>query len=116
MISRGVHHVSVNVEDLDAGRRFYVDSLGLAEIERPDLDVGGVWLQAGPQQIHLIERPPPPALGQHFSLLVDDLDTALATLGDRGIEIDHLGGIAGVCRQAFLSDPAGNLIELTEPV
>jgi len=116
MISHGVHHVSINVDDLDAGRRFYVDSLGLAEIDRPELNVGGVWLQVGSQQIHLIELPPPPALGQHFSLLVDDLDTALAALADRNVEIDRMGGIAGVCRQAFLSDPAGNLIELTEPV
>ena len=116
MFSSGVHHVSINVVDLGAARQFYVDKLGIPEIDRPELSVGGIWLQAGPQQIHLIERTTPPALGQHFSLVVDDLDATVATLADRGIEIDRFSAIEGVCRQAFLSDPAGNLIELTEPV
>ncbi len=114
MISKGVHHVSVNVDDLEACRRFYVDALELTEIERPELSVGGLWLQVGPQQLHLLELPSPPALGQHFSLAVDDLDAALVMLADRGVEIDRLNTIEGVCRQAFLCDPAGNQIELTE--
>lgn len=108
--------MSINVDDLEACRRFYVEAIGLTEIERPELSVGGLWLQAGPQQIHLLELPCPPALGQHFSLRVDDLDAAVATLADRGIEIDRLNTIEGVCRQGFLSDPAGNQIELTETI
>ncbi len=35
----GVHHVSINVDDLEAARAFYVDRLGLTErTDRPDLD------------------------------------------------------------------------------
>ncbi len=116
MISSGVHHVSLNVDDLDACRRFYVDGFGMTEIDRPDLGFPGAWLAVGEHEIHLLQGSPPPALGQHYSLRVDDLDATLSTLAERGIEIDRMGGIEGVCRQAFLSDPSGNTVELTQPV
>lgn len=58
----GLHHVSINVDDVDAARAFYVDALGLeVRSDRPNLGFGGAGLQA------------------------------------------------------FLSDPAGNLVELQQP-
>ena len=53
----GIHHVSLNVDDAEAGRAFYQDVLGLALLERPDLGIPGYWLDAGDFQIHLIEIP-----------------------------------------------------------
>ena len=36
MTPLGVHHVSINVDDVEAARRFYVDILGLTErTDRP---------------------------------------------------------------------------------
>jgi catechol 2,3-dioxygenase-like lactoylglutathione lyase family enzyme len=48
-----VHHVSINVSDVDAALVFYVDRLGLVpRTDRPDFGFPGAWLDAGNQQIH----------------------------------------------------------------
>ncbi|MGH9229076.1 MAG: VOC family protein [Acidimicrobiales bacterium] len=111
-----VHHVSINVDDVDAAVTFYVDVLGLARrADRPaDLGVGGAWLDAGAQQVHLIHAPLPTARGQHFALLVDDLDAAVDDLRAQEVEVSDPAPV-GRSRQSFLQDPAGNLIELHEP-
>ena len=41
----GIHHVSINVRDVDAAIRFYVDLLGMQQIERPDRGGPGAWLR-----------------------------------------------------------------------
>ena len=113
MRALAVHHVSINVDDVDAAIAFYVDVLGLTQRQdRPaDLGVDGVWLDAGAQQVHLIHAPPPAARGQHFALLVDDLDAAVDELRGRSVAVSDPVPV-GRSRQSFLEDPAGNLIEL----
>ncbi|HEV8624081.1 MAG TPA: VOC family protein [Acidimicrobiia bacterium] len=107
-----VHHVSINVDNVEAALLFYCDLLGLeARADRPDFAFGGAWLDAGGQQVHLIEGKPPPGLGQHFALLVDDLDATVAELRGRGVEVSDPRPV-GSSRQAFVTDPAGNLVEL----
>jgi catechol 2,3-dioxygenase-like lactoylglutathione lyase family enzyme len=107
-----VHHVSINVDNVDAALRFYTDVLGLLpRTDRPDLGVGGAWLDVGGQQVHLIEGRPPAGLGQHFALLVDDLDGTVAELRARDVEVSDPRPV-GSSRQAFLADPSGNLVEL----
>ena len=107
-----VHHVSINVDDVDAARDFYVDVLGLGlRPDRPDFGFGGAWLDAGGQQVHLIEGKLPTAVGQHFALLVGDLDATVAELRDRGVTVSDPAPV-GSGRQSFLSDPAGNVVEL----
>jgi glyoxylase I family protein len=111
----GVHHVSVNVSDVDAALSFYVDELGLRpRSDRPDLGVGGAWLDAGTQQVHLIEAPVPDNRGQHFALLVEDLDAVVEELRGRGLAVGDPTPI-GRSRQAFITDPSGNTIELHQP-
>ena len=115
-LDSGVHHVSLNVNDVEACLRFYVDLLGLEELPRPDFGFPGAWLSAGPQQIHLIhsdDHSAPP--GQHFAFRVEDLDAACEELQTSGVEVSKPFEIPQVGRQAFLQDPAGNLIELNEP-
>ncbi|MEM7411367.1 MAG: VOC family protein [Myxococcota bacterium] len=112
----GVHHVSLNVDDLDACLSFYVDTLGLTPIERPDLGFPGAWLAFGPQELHLLQVEDHQAPdGQHFAFRVTDLDATLAALDAAGVKATPPFEIPGVCRQAFLKDPAGNLLELNEP-
>lgn len=112
MQPKGVHHVSINVEDVDAAQAFYVGTLGLkARSDRPDFGFGGAWLDAGGQQVHLIEAPTPPAQGQHFALQVEDLDATIADLRGQGVTVSDAVPV-GPNRQAFLSDPAGNQVEL----
>jgi catechol 2,3-dioxygenase-like lactoylglutathione lyase family enzyme len=109
-----VHHVSINVDDVDAALRFYVDVLGMAvRDDRPDFGFGGAWLDVGGQQVHLIEAPPPAGLGQHFAVLVEDLDATIAELRATGLDVSDASPVASN-RQAFVHDPAGNLVELHE--
>jgi glyoxylase I family protein len=110
----GVHHVSINVSDVDKAVAFYTEVLGLTvRADRPDEDivVAGAWLDAGDQQVHLLEAGPPDSLGQHFAVRVADIDAAVAELRDRDIAVSDPSGI-GTGRQAFLTDPSGNLVEL----
>jgi glyoxylase I family protein len=116
MISSGVHHVSINVTDTDAARRFYVDVLGFTELARPDLGFPGAWLQIGEQQLHLLELPMPEHKGQHFALAVADVDSAVGLLRAQGVDVGDPKEISGVCRQAFLFDPSGNQVELNQPI
>jgi len=107
-----VHHVSIMVSDVDEALRFYTGVLGLEpRTDRPDLGVGGAWLDAGGQQLHLVQGDPPPGRGQHFALLIDDLGATITELRGQGLDVSDPRPI-GTSRQAFVSDPSGNLIEL----
>jgi glyoxylase I family protein len=107
-----IHHVSVNVSELAAAREFYTGVLGFTErSDRPQLGVDGVWLDAGPSQVHLIVAEVPPATGQHFAIGVADLDETVAELRGQGLQVSGPHPI-GPARQAFLADPDGNAIEL----
>ena len=111
----GVHHVSINVRDSTESVVFYTEVLGLAtRTDRPDFAIGGAWLDIGDQQVHLIEADVPDNRGQHFAIRVDDLDGTIAELRGRGVEVGDPSSV-GTARQAFLTDPSGNLIELHEP-
>lgn len=111
----GVHHVAINVEDVDAAVEFYTKKLGMTlRTDRPDFGVPGAWLDAGHQQIHLLQVPVPEPRGQHFALHVADLDAVVAELRDGGVTVSDPNPV-GTGRQAFTADPAGNQIELHQP-
>ena len=64
----GVHHVSINVLDVERATAFYVEKLGMRILPRPEIGVAGVWLGAGSQEVHLIASDDPTrAPGQHFA-------------------------------------------------
>ncbi len=108
----GVHHVSLNVPDVDAGVAFYTRILGgVLREDRPDLGFDGAWIDVGDQQVHLLMGAVPPDSGQHFAVQVDDLDAAIGELRATGVVVSDSTSI-GSGRQAFLHDPAGNLVEL----
>jgi len=113
----GVHHVSLNVDDLVTTERFYVDVLGFERIPRPDLGFPGSWLRAGEQEVHLLEiGRVPDDVGQHVAFRVSDLDGAVAHLRDLAIEVSDPKSLPTGARQAFLHDPSGNRLELNQPV
>jgi catechol 2,3-dioxygenase-like lactoylglutathione lyase family enzyme len=110
----GVHHVSINVSDVEAALDFYVNRLGFSQRDdRPDFGFGGAWLDvgAGGQQLHLIEAEPPKSRGQHFAVRVDDLAAVVAELRAAGVEVSDPTPVARSL-QAFCSDPSGNQVEL----
>jgi catechol 2,3-dioxygenase-like lactoylglutathione lyase family enzyme len=107
-----VHHVSINVSDVDEALRFYTEVLGLSQRDdRPDFGFGGAWLDAGGQQVHLIESHSTPAPGQHFAIQVEDLAAVVSELRSRGIRVSDPNPV-GASLQAFLDDPSGNGVEL----
>jgi len=110
-----MHHVQINVPDVEEALRFY-ETLGLTRRDdRPDLGVDGAWLDAGDQQLHLVRRSPPPNVGQHFALEVDDLDAVIGSLRGAGIAVSDPSALAaGLARQASFQDPAGNRVEVRE--
>lgn len=100
------------VADVDEAIRFYTGRLGLrVRDDRPDFGFGGAWLDAGTQQVHLVEGRLPSQTGQHFALLVADLDAVVEELRGAGLELGDPFG-TGVSRQTSVRDPAGNVVEL----
>jgi glyoxylase I family protein len=111
----GVHHVSINVDDLEAARAFYVGVLGFTErVDRPDFPgTPGAWLDVGGQQVHLIVGDVPPRLGQHYAVLVEDVDATVASMRERGMRISDPVEV-GTGLQSFTRDPCGNMVEIHE--
>lgn len=110
----GVHHVSINVADVAAAVAFYTEALGFTtRTDRPDFGFDGAWLDAGPQQLHLIANEVPAPKGQHFAIRVADLDATIAELRAKDVTVSDPSPV-GTGRQAFVSDPSGNLVELHE--
>lgn len=107
-----VHHVALNVSDVEAAVAFYTETLGgTLRGDRPDFGIDGAWIDLGGQQVHLIEAPVPRNLGQHFAIQVGDLEAAVAELRAKGIEVADPVPSAGNL-QTFINDPAGNPVEL----
>lgn len=115
MVMTGIHHVSINVDDVEVAAEFYTDVLGLERLDRPALGFPGAWLRAGGQEVHLlgIQDGKPPKQ-QHFAFLVDDLDDVRERLQKFEAKVSEPNEIAGVCRQSFTHDPSGNMIEFNQ--
>lgn len=121
---RSIDHVTIVVRDLAATRRFYVDLLGMREVQRPPFSFAGQWFQAGATQIHTIleyagSDPAGPGRntrGHHFAFLVPDAAAAARALVARGVELVSPpkyrpdGAV-----QMFVHDPDGHLVELSSP-
>lgn len=107
-----IHHVALNVADVDEGIVFYTEVLGgRLRHDRPDHGIAGAWIDMGTQQVHLVEAPVPRNLGQHFAVRVGDLRATVGELRARGIEVADPVGV-GPNLQTFINDPAGNPVEL----
>lgn len=119
----GFAHVAIAVTELDEARGFYCGILGFDELPRPDLGVDGMWLRVGDLQLHFIETDVMPVPGPgfpHFALHIpaDDWTEKMKELAGAGIEF-LMGPSERVdfgvrVRAAFITDPAGNVVELTD--
>ena len=120
----GYSHVAVMVDDLDAAIGFYRDVLGFAMLPRPDFGPGteGAWLQLGTAQVHLgtVEEMGPRSGFPHMAMHVPTAawDATMAELEARGVAFLMEPGtredFGRPVRAAFICDPAGNVIELTD--
>jgi len=128
-----IDHVGVAVADLDGALALYEDSFGMPVAHRETVDEQGVeavLLDVGDCHVELL-RPlgPETPVGKfldrkgpglhHVAYRVDDIDRALATLSERGIELIDSEPRVGIrnSRVAFLHPRATGsvLTEIVEP-
>jgi lactoylglutathione lyase len=117
-MSNSIHHVNVMVDDLDAAIAFYGDVLGFERAPTPDLGFPAQFFSVGDgQEIHVNELGDVHPERSHFCVRLDDFNGAFARALAAGVFETETWGQArrlpsGVM-QAFVRDPAGNLIELS---
>jgi catechol 2,3-dioxygenase-like lactoylglutathione lyase family enzyme len=114
----GLRHLALNVRQLDAMKRFYVDVLGFGVEWEPDAD--NIYLSSGIDNLALHRAPGggPAGAGalDHLGLIVrepSDVDAWAAFLESRGVPLDakprtHRDG----ARSCYFKDPDGNHIQI----
>ena len=121
----GLRHLALNVRDLPAMRRFYVDVLGFSVEWEPDAD--NLYLSSGIDNLALhcsarLRSPDDassfgvPGALDHLGVIVrtaDDVDRWAAFLESRGVTLDaqprtHRDG----ARSCYFSDPDGNRVQI----
>jgi len=119
----GFSHVAIVCTDLQEARRFYIDLLGFEELPRPDFGVPGMWLRVGDLQLHFIEHDVMPVPGPgfpHVALHVSKERWAEVIERLRSEGVAFLGppsermDFGVTVRAAFVTDPSGNVLELTD--
>jgi catechol 2,3-dioxygenase-like lactoylglutathione lyase family enzyme len=98
-----------------AARDFYVNLLGLREVSEspgPGKE-GGLWLEAGGVELHLIVEEPPAEsnIEPHLGLGCGDLARVKSRLLAAGVTVE---GRAGE-RKLWARDPFGNRLEIHAP-
>jgi catechol 2,3-dioxygenase-like lactoylglutathione lyase family enzyme len=114
-----LHHVSLNVRDLEKSKQFYNGMLGLQEIERPAFDFAGAWFAVGRvQQLHLIvyegetlRRNGINSRDGHFAIKVRSYKETLTWLESRGLVFDARPYSKAGFPQIYVLDPDNNIIE-----
>jgi catechol 2,3-dioxygenase-like lactoylglutathione lyase family enzyme len=107
--------IALFTDDVESARAFYERLVGTApEAEWP----GGAIFAAGDVKVLVHERPVAMAEGppneDHFAFAVPDLESACADLRSSGVDLlleprDYPWG-----RSAYLRDPDGRLVELSQ--
>ena len=100
----------------DAAVGFYEQLLGVPRVPKPDhlAARGGCWFEDGDLKIHLgVDGEFRPARKAHPALLVDDLQTMIASLRAAGVPVIDDEPLQGYDR-VYVEDPFGNRIELME--
>ena len=134
-MARRLDHVGLNVADLEAAERWYVEAFGYVRelavrLDAFELDIVMLVHPDGGDRLELLHRPgsrrglraadPPEAvLTEGFGHVafdvrgVDDTFDRLVALGARPVMTPRPSPEPGV-RMAFVADPEGNLLELLD--
>ena len=112
----GLDHVNIRTNDVDACRRFYVDSLGFEEGYRPDFDVPGIWLYLdGAPVVHIIETDESLSESSgsidHIAFRAHHFDKFTARLKAEGIDYEDREIPGMDLHQLFCFDPHGIKVE-----
>jgi glyoxylase I family protein len=145
MATLRLHHVNVTSDDMSILTKFYGEALGLSLLPSPPMiatsasgttDGDAAWdnsakfFEAGDPnelQIHATQRQPylawqeghsvNPLIQGHFAFRTDDIEEIKQQLTEHGIPFDDWGiwSVEG-WHQIFLTDPAGNMIEIHQVI
>jgi catechol 2,3-dioxygenase-like lactoylglutathione lyase family enzyme len=112
-----LNHIALHVADLERSVAFYREVLRLVPIPRPAFDFPGAWFQLGAvQELHLIGGRSVEThshnRGNHWALLIDDMDAWEADFRARGVEYLPRRTRPDGAYQIYLVDPDGHYIEL----
>ncbi|MCH2211399.1 MAG: VOC family protein [Fuerstiella sp.] len=120
-----IDHVTIVVKDLKRSREFYVDLLGMEEVDRPNFSFSGAWFRAGATLLHLIEEHAESGVAgtsvdrsrnsrcHHFAFEVADARAAAGVLRDRGVSLlQEVKLRPDGAVQMFVGDPDGHVVEL----
>jgi catechol 2,3-dioxygenase-like lactoylglutathione lyase family enzyme len=125
-----LHHVSIDVRNLERALAFYRDILGLVPLPRPDFPVKGAWLQCGDRQVHLVVHEGETLRRSlavdnndgHFAMNTDDFEGVVTLLAAHGYDetaiegdprrlVVKRTGAAGFA-QLYVLDPDRNVVEI----
>ncbi|MDE3248343.1 MAG: VOC family protein [Bacteroidota bacterium] len=127
LLLQQIHHIAIICSNYAVSKKFYTETLGLTIVQetyRAERESYKLDLKVGDQyQIELFSFPSPPARPgwpeacglRHLAFSVDDLDTSIAHLQQKGVatepvRVDELTGK----RFTFFQDPDGLPLELYE--
>jgi catechol 2,3-dioxygenase-like lactoylglutathione lyase family enzyme len=112
----GLHHVALEVRDLEAALLFYCGIIGLREIPVPHdvLQQGIRWLELPEgRMLHLIKTDGADRQERaHVALSVPDVSLWREYLIAKGVELVAPKVSLYVAERLFIRDPSGNLLEL----
>ena len=116
MSIQGMNHFNVLTDDVEATRRFYVDVIGLAEGDRPDLGFDGAWLYAGGRPILHVSKARLPGeragVIDHMAFTATDLKATVKRLEGKGVKYTLRQQAGTRIWQIFCHDPMGAKVEL----
>ena len=116
---------SFAVDDIDAARKFYGETLGIEVEEVPPHGLLGLKVGEGPGVMVYPKEDHEPAVFTVLNFPVADVEAAVAELEGRGIRFERYAGTPmetdekGVFRGggpliAWFKDPAGNVVSVVE--
>jgi catechol 2,3-dioxygenase-like lactoylglutathione lyase family enzyme len=120
MRTSGINHVSIHANDLEASVRFYVELLDAVLLDTPNFGVPVQWIGLGETQLHVFLRDEcVPQTYHHFAITVEELEPVYRRAEAMGAFDNahgaHLIELPGDIAQAYVRDPAGNLMEINTP-
>ena len=115
----GLHHVQLALPQGGeaACRQFYVEVLGLTEVQKPPVLAarGGLWVRADDLEIHLgVEEDFRPQKKAHPGILVGDIDALARRIESFNLAVEWDDNFPGL-RRFYLSDNNGNRLEFLSP-
>ena len=123
MVSSRFTHTSILAKDLDESVAFYEEVFGMERIPSPNFTTPVEWLRVGYLTLHLFKRDIEAADFYHIGLHVDDFESVYQAVDERGIATTFDPDTAEPvvyelpegAVQLYLTDPAGNLVEVNYP-